>query len=80
MPIKENNYTLHRWAFDFNDYEKLAKQNQFEIIKIGTILNLKPKGIGKFPFLKNIYQFIDYQMFKFGYKNGLYLIGLFRKI
>ncbi len=80
MPIKEDDKTLHRWAFDFKDYENLAKENHLEIIKIGTILNLKPKGIGKFPFLKKFYQFADYQMFKFGYKRGLYLIGLFRKI
>ncbi len=79
MPIRENNNILHRWAFDFNDYINLAKENNLDIVKVGTILNIKPKGIGRIKALKEFYKFIDYSLFNFNYKKGLYLVGLFKK-
>ncbi|MEO0144482.1 MAG: class I SAM-dependent methyltransferase [candidate division WOR-3 bacterium] len=79
MPINENNNILHRWAFDVNDYINLAKENNLKLVRFGTILNIKPKGIGRLPILKNFYKFIDYQIFNLNYQKGLYLIGLFKK-
>jgi len=79
-PMYENDKLLYRWAFDFKDYFELSKKFNLKVLKIGTILNFKPKGIGKFPFLKSAYKIIDYYLFKFGYKRGLYLVGLFKKL
>ncbi len=79
-PIKENEkVVLHRWAFTKEDYEMLAKKNSLKLIRYGTILNFKPRLIGRFPFLKPILAYLDYFMFKFNYKKGLYLVGVFKK-
>lgn len=80
LPVIENGNILHRWAFTIEDYEKLSKEANLELVKVGTILNIKPKGVGKFPFLKSIYKFIDYQLFNLGYSKGKYLVGLFKKV
>ncbi len=80
MPMEENNNVLHRWAFTFEDYISLANENNLKVIKMATILNIKLKGIGRLPLLKSFYKFIDYNLFKLNYKNGLYLVGIFRKV
>lgn len=80
MPIEENGkIVLPRWAFTVEDYINLAKESDLKIVKLGTILNIKPRGIGRFPFLKSFYKFVDFSMFKFGFKGGLYLVGIFQK-
>jgi len=78
--IKDNKIVLNRFSFMVDDYISWANKLNLKIIKIGSYLNIKPKGIGKFPILKGIYKFIDYSLFKLGYKKGLYLFGLFEKI
>ncbi|MFZ8846828.1 MAG: hypothetical protein ACO2O6_06495 [Candidatus Hydrothermia bacterium] len=79
-PIKENEkVVLHRWAFTNEDYEMLAKKNSLKLIRFGTILNFKPRLIGRFPSLKPILAYLDYFMFKFHYRKGLYLVGVFKK-
>jgi len=80
-PIKENEkVVLHRWAFTKEDYEMLAKKNSLKLIRYGTILNFKPRLIGRFPSLKPVLAYLDYIMFKFNYKKGLYLVGVFKKV
>jgi Methylase involved in ubiquinone/menaquinone biosynthesis len=65
-PVKENGKViLPRWAFTKEDYEILAKKNSLKLIKCGTILNFKPRLIGRFPILKPILAYLDYLMFKF---------------
>jgi len=78
--IKENEIVLHRFSFKEDDYITWANQLNLKIIKIGTILNIKPKGIGKFHFLKSFYLNLDYLMFKLNYKSGKYLLGIFEKL
>ncbi len=79
LPKKEGNYILHRWSFSFEDYANFANENNLRIVKLGTLYNIRPKGIGKLTFLKNLYKFIDYQLFRANYRNGLHIIGLFQK-
>lgn len=80
-PVKENGKViLPRWAFTNEDYEILAKKNSLKLIKFGTILNFKPRLIGRFPILKPILAYLDYLMFKFNYGEGLYLFGIFKKV
>lgn len=78
-PVKEEKTILHRWAFTKEDYEVLARKNSLKLINYGTILNFKPRLIGRFPYLKPILAYLDYIMFKFKYKKGLYLVGVFKK-
>ncbi|MEO0163323.1 MAG: class I SAM-dependent methyltransferase [candidate division WOR-3 bacterium] len=81
MPVKENGrIVLSRWAFTVEDYTNLARESNLKVVKIGTILNIKPKGIGRFPFLKGFYKFVDFGMFKLGFNRGLYLFGIFQKV
>ena len=74
------NVVLPRWAFRIEDYKILGEKNSMKLIKCGSILNFKPRLVGRIPSIKPLWASLDYLMFQSGIQKGLYLFGVFKKI
>ncbi len=78
--IEGKRVILPRWAFEEEDYRVSGEKNFLKLVRCGSILNIKPRLIGRLPFTKSIWATLDYMLFKPKYNRGSYLFGVFMKI